>query len=79
MKPPDRRQKSLRSAGKRGRKAGTREELPPGCAKCHGRPWVPLESKRRPNGMEFALGRCDCPRGVWYQQRDRERKDRELQ
>lgn len=42
-----------------------KKEVPPkpaGCRLCSGQPWV-----EAPGGMK----RCDCPRGVWFRQRER--------
>lgn len=36
---------------------------PPGCKACKGDPWLVSDAGVR---------RCDCPRGVWFRQRERE-------
>ena len=42
-------------------------DIPRGCSRCNGSPWVTVAL---PNGIS-AASRCDCPRGIWYRQKDR--------
>lgn len=45
-------------------------DIPRGCSRCSGSPWVTVDL---PNGISCA-GRCDCPRGIWYRQKDRKQE-----
>jgi hypothetical protein len=45
-----------------------KQEIPAGCRICKGKPWVEVKGGMR---------RCTCPRGVWFQQRDRERQQQQ--
>lgn len=46
------------------------EPPPSGCSKCKGRPWVERYDDR---GNFLGMGRCSCPRGTWYIQKERPR------
>ena len=50
-------------------------DIPRGCSRCNGLPWVTVAL---PNGIS-AASRCDCPRGIWYQQKDRARTNSQPQ
>ena len=55
--------------GGRSMKKKQQEPMPQGCRKCNGNPWIVDKGGMR---------RCTCPRGVYFQQRDRERAAKEV-
>ena len=55
--------------GERSMKKKQQEPMPQGCRKCNGNPWIVDKGGMR---------RCTCPRGVYFQQRDRERAAKEV-
>jgi integration host factor subunit beta len=55
--------------GERSVKNKQQEPMPQGCRKCNGNPWIVDKGGMR---------RCTCPRGVYFQQRDRERAAKEV-
>lgn len=52
------------------------ESAPEGCEMCGGHPWITIQKRvKDPSGVEYiAEGskRCDCSKGHWFQQKDRE-------
>jgi hypothetical protein len=59
----------IAAKGERSMKKKQREPMPQGCHKCNGHPWIVDKGGMR---------RCTCPRGVYFQQRDRERAAKEV-
>lgn len=49
---------------------------PQGCELCEGLPWITVQQKvRDPSGkiyMADGSERCQCPKGQWFRQKDRE-------
>lgn len=52
------------------------EKSPDGCEICGGQPWVSVTKRAvDPSGVEyttFGAKRCDCAKGQWFRQKDRE-------
>ncbi len=61
----------------------TKQVLPPGCEICEGQPWITIQKRIvGPDGVPYMADgskRCSCAKGQWFQQKDREnRQKREL-